>query len=111
MGDQRYDELEFEIFKKTQLAKIYSYYVLQAALRNPVVAALPVFQNQPDPVAWLQENLEVDFPQDGEILAIRLRGPESHTNDLVLIVNEVTKAYEDEVVFADTQTRLEHARP
>ena len=106
MGDQPYDELEFEIVKKSQLAKLSSYYVLQAAFRNPGVAALPVFQNQPDPVAWLQENLEIDFPQDGEILAIRLRGPESHTNDLVLIVDAVAKAYEDEVVFDDTQTRL-----
>ena len=101
MGDQPYDEREFEIVKKTQLAKLNSYYVLQAAVRNPGVAALPVFQNQPDPVVWLQENLEVDFPEDGEILAIRLRGPEARSNDLVLIVDAVAKAYVDEVIFAD----------
>jgi hypothetical protein len=106
MGDQAYDEREFEIIKRSQLAKLSSYYVLQAAVRKPTVAALPVFQNQPDPVAWLQEHLEVDFPGDGEIMAIRLRGPESHSNDLVFIVDEVTRAYEDEVIFADTQTRL-----
>jgi hypothetical protein len=106
MGDERYDEHEFKIFKKTQLAKITSYYVLQAAVRNPAVAALPIFQNRPDPVTWLRENIEVDFPQDGELLAIRLRGPEAHANDLVRIVDEVAKAYEEEVVFADAQTQL-----
>jgi hypothetical protein len=106
MGDASYDEREFEIFKKTQLAKINSYYVLQAAVRNPAVAALPVFQNRPDPVTWLQENIEVDFPLDGEIMAIRLRGPEAQAKDLVRIVDEVAKAYEDEVVFADAQTQL-----
>jgi hypothetical protein len=106
MGRQPFDEREFEIVKKTQIAKINSYFVLQAAVRNPVIAALPVFQNQPDPVVWLQKNIEVDFPEDGEIMAIRLRGPESRSNDLVLIVDEVAKAYEEEVVFADAQTRL-----
>jgi hypothetical protein len=106
MGNRPYDEREFAIIKRSQLAKLSSYYVLQAAVRNPVVAALPVFQNQPDPAVWLQENVEVDFPEDGEIMAIRLRGPESRSNDLVLIVDSVAKAYEDEVIFADAQTRL-----
>ena len=100
MGDRPYDELEFEIFKKTQLAKLSSYYVLQAAVRDSAVAALPVFQNKSDPVEWLKENLEASFPEDGEILAIKLRGPESDADELVRIVDEVAKAYEEEVVFA-----------
>jgi hypothetical protein len=106
MGGAPYDEREFEVFKATQRAKLGSFYVLQAALRNPGLASLPVFQGKRDPVAWLQEHLEVEFPGESELLAIRLRGPASHANDLIRIVDEVATAYENEVVFADAQTRL-----
>jgi hypothetical protein len=106
MGGQPFDERELEIFKNTQLAKLRSYYVLQAAVRNPGIASMPLWAGQPDPVAWLQEHVEAEFIQDSEILAIRLRGPKSHIQDLVRLVDEVAKAYEDEVLFVDTQTRL-----
>ena len=100
-----YNPQEFEILKKTQLAKLTSYYVLQSAVRNPGVASLSVFAGVPDPVQWLQENLEVDFPQNGELLSISLSA-NAPPEDLARLVDEVTKAYEDEVVFADNQTRL-----
>ena len=100
-----YNPQEFEILKKTQLAKLQSYYVLQSAVRNPGVASLSVFAGKPDPVQWLQENLEVDFPQNGELLSISLSA-NAPPEDLQRLVDEVSKAYEDEVVFADTQTRL-----
>jgi hypothetical protein len=106
MGEENFDERELEIFKKTQLAKLRSYYVLSAAVRNPGIASLVVFANQRDPAAWLQDHLETEFVGDSELLAIRLRGPESLRNDIVRIVDEVAKAYEDEVVFADAQTQL-----
>jgi hypothetical protein len=106
MGDRPYNEQEFEIIKKTQLAKLRSHFVLQAAIRDPGVAGLPIFQDQPDPVAWLEKQLEVEFPENGELLAIRLRGPKSSTDELVRIVDAIAKAYEDEVLYADAQTRL-----
>jgi polysaccharide biosynthesis transport protein len=100
-----YNPQSFEILKKTQLAKLASHYVLQSAVRNPGVASLSVFAGEPDPVQWLQENLEVDFPQNGELLSISLSA-NAPPEDLQRLVDEVSKAYEDEVVFADTQTRL-----
>ena len=100
-----YNPQEFEILKKTQLAKLTSHYVLQSAVRNPGVASLSVFAGEPDPVQWLQENLEVDFPQNGELLSISLSA-NAPPEDLQRLVDEVSKAYEDEVVFADNQTRL-----
>jgi hypothetical protein len=106
MGGQPFDERELEIFKNTQLAKLKSYYVLQAAVRNPGIASMPLLAGQPDPVAWLQEHVEAEFIQDSEILAIRLRGPKSRSQDLTRLLDEVTKAYEDEVLYADTQMRL-----
>ena len=106
MGGEVYDERELEVFKNTQLAKLRSYYVLQAALRNPGIASLAVFAGQRDPVSWLQEHIEAEFVGNSELLAIRLRGPEAHANDLTRIVDEVAKAYVEEVVFADAQSRL-----
>jgi hypothetical protein len=100
------NEQEFDIVKKTQLAVITSYFVLQKALRDPSVAALPVLAGQTDPAAWLQERIEVQYPQDAEILAISLSGREEFSNDLVLIVNAVAKAYLEEVVYAAQQRRL-----
>jgi hypothetical protein len=89
---------EFEILKKTQLALLRSNFVLTAALRNPKVGALPILQGREDPVEWLQSNLEVDFPENAEILSIRLHGVKKHEVDLVEVVNAVAKAYKDEVV-------------
>jgi capsular exopolysaccharide synthesis family protein len=100
-----YNPQSFEILKKTQLAKLSSYYVLQAAVRDPGIASLSIFAGEPDPVLWLQENLEADFPQQGEILSISLAA-NAPPEDLQRLVDEVAKAYEEEVVFDGTQTRL-----
>lgn len=96
---------QFETLKKTQLALLKSYFVLNAAIRKPGVASLSALAGEPDPVMWLQENLDVTFPQQGEILAITLAGP-APTEDLVTLVNAVATAYKDEVLYYDQQKRL-----
>jgi capsular exopolysaccharide synthesis family protein len=96
---------DFDILKKTQLAKLKSNYVLTAAVRNPGIASLSALAGEPDPVEWLQENLIVDFPQNGEILAISLTD-DVLTEDLVRLVDAVAKAYKDEVIGAERQRRL-----
>jgi hypothetical protein len=100
-GDQ-----DFEIAKKTQLALLKSNFVLTAAIRNPKVASLTILEGEDDPVSWLQENLEVEFPQNAEILSIRLRGTEGQANDLVQLVDAVADAYKKEVVSEMRQRRL-----
>jgi capsular exopolysaccharide synthesis family protein len=96
---------EFEILKKTQLALLRSNFVLTAALRDPRIAGLSALTKQSDPVEWLQEDLVVQFPQNGEILEITLSGDEL-PEDLVKIVDAVAKAYNDEVVNTRRQRRL-----
>jgi hypothetical protein len=100
------DEQEFEIVKKSQIALLKSYFVLNSALRNPGISGLPIFRSQKDPVAWLQDHLEADFPQYGEILAISLRGPEAQAKDLVQIVDAVANAYRNEVIYEGKQRSL-----
>jgi succinoglycan biosynthesis transport protein ExoP len=95
---------DFDILKKTQLAFLRANYVLDAAVRPPGIASLSILAGQGDPVQWLQDNLRVDFPQQGEILSISLSGrpPE----DLVRLVDAVAKAYRDEVIYEEKQRRL-----
>jgi hypothetical protein len=100
------DEREFEVLKNTQLALLKSNFVLTSAIRPPGIASLPVLQGKPDPVAWLQENLDLSFPQNGEILSISLGGTESQGGDLALLVNAVAKAYHEEVIEKERARRL-----
>jgi hypothetical protein len=94
-----------ELVKKTQIAALRSYFVLQAAMRKPGVGSLSVLQPYDDPIDWLQEHLVVEFPQDGEILSISLTGFEAHATDLGRIVDAVAQAYSDEVLFKEQQRR------
>lgn len=103
-NDRSANDREFETLKNTQLALLKSNFVLSAAVRNPSVAALPILARE-DPVAWLQDHLESDFPQDAEILSIRLHGIEEQADELVKVVDAVAKAYKDEVVNSRRQKR------
>jgi hypothetical protein len=100
------DEQNYEIVKKTQIALLRSFFVLNAAMRDPGIAGLAILQSQKDPVEWLQDHLEAEFPQSGEVLAINLRAPEAHAQDIVRIVDAVAKAYRDEVIYEGKQRRL-----
>ena len=95
----------FEVLKKTQLALLKSNFVLTAAIRPAGIASLSVLAGEPDPVEWLQENLVVDFPQNGEILSITLSGEDEFSEDLRTLVNAVAKAYNDEVIEKDSTRR------
>ncbi|MEX2310383.1 MAG: hypothetical protein WD738_22640 [Pirellulales bacterium] len=109
LGDaalQPYDEQDYWNLQRTQIELLKSYFVMNAALRQPGIASLPYFAGRGDPVAWLQDRLEVEFPQNSEILVIRLRGPDAQANDLVQIVDAVAKAYRDEVIYEEKQRRL-----
>lgn len=48
--------------------------------------------------------MEVEFPRDGEILQVALRGIEPAQNDLQRIVDAVAKAYADEALY-ESKTR------
>jgi hypothetical protein len=101
-----FNEREFDIFRHTQIELIKSDFVLRAALHNPGVASLSILSSARDPVAWLHDHVQVQFPNDSEILAIRIRCTEAATDDCTKILDSVAAAYQNEVVFADDQMRL-----
>src|SRR4051812_23091673 len=96
--DQSYD-----ILRKTQVAFIKQKYVLASALRDPGISSLAIFAGVADPEAWLQEHLDVQYPQNGEILSIQLRGRASQASDLKVVVDAVAIAYKKEVLAAERQ--------
>jgi polysaccharide biosynthesis transport protein len=99
------DIRDFDILQKTQLALLRSHFVLQAALRGPGIASLSALAGERDPVQWLMDKLSVSFQQNSEILSISLSGDDD-SEDLRKLVDAVSKAYLDEVVFAKDQERL-----
>ena len=92
-GETRAD---FQNYQRTQVALVKSRLVLNAALRDPEVAALGLVRDPIDPIGWLQKELVVDFNTAPEILRIALLGENSA--EMKVIVAKITRAYLDEIV-------------
>jgi beta-lactamase regulating signal transducer with metallopeptidase domain len=105
-AQQTESDVEWEFLCKTHLAKLRSYFVLIAALRPRDIASLPLVRAQDDPVEWLAQRLEVGFIPGSEIMYIRLSGKPDEVEQLTKLVDAVARAYEDEVVYVDSQSRL-----
>ncbi|MEX2315653.1 MAG: hypothetical protein WD669_00775 [Pirellulales bacterium] len=102
----RFDAREYAILQSTQVDLIKSAWLIQAALRDPKVSRIPFLADRGDVVEWLVERLQVDFPQQNEILSIRLRGSREDATDLKCVVDAVARAYEESVLHADRQQML-----
>jgi len=91
----------FNTLKRTQLAMIKGDWLLQNALRDPAINSLPALAGVRDKVKWLQDNLEADFPQQGEVLTLSITGDEQ-PSDLKKLVDAVATTYLEEVKFRDS---------
>jgi hypothetical protein len=69
---------------------------LATTLKRPDVAGLELVKKQADALTWLEENIRVEYPNNGEILRISMRG--SDGRELATLVNAVTEVYLKEVV-------------
>ena len=98
---------DYEILKKTQIRVLKTKFLLTSARRDPSVGGSPVFAGVRDHEEWLQDNLEASYPQNGEILAISLRGPASQANDLRVVVDAVAEAYKREVLGNEKDRKLQ----
>jgi hypothetical protein len=97
----QFDAREFEIFQQSQISRIKSDWLLQSALRDPSLRRAAILAERGDLIVWLRERLEVEFPQQGEILSIQIRGARDEAADLRLIVDAVAKAYREDVLESD----------
>jgi hypothetical protein len=92
-------------YLKRQEALLRSRLVLYAALRTPEVTALPSIAQLSDPVVWLEERLQIDFPTAPEIMRVGLSG--GPPEELAIFLNAIIKAYFDEVVLKEQNRKRE----
>ncbi len=92
---------DYMIYKETQASLIKSNFVLRTALRDIEINQLPMVltdaygRRRERPEAWLASALAVS-PDETELLWVRMRG--RHKEHTELILNNVLKAYQHEIV-------------
>lgn len=89
--------------RQTQVAFIKSRMVLGAALLEPKVSELAFIKDMVEPVQWLEDNVEVEFLPNTDILCVRMKG--RNPDDLTAIVNGVVFAYLTQVVDRENMHR------
>ncbi len=96
----------WQIFYKTQIALLHSYFVLQSALRDKEIRALPIIKSQTDPTSWLVQHIDAGFYPESEIMYIRMVCVTENQEEVKKLVDAVAKAYIEEVVYKGRQERL-----
>lgn len=89
---------EFASFEDTQMAVLKSPVVLNRALnalKQPQVAGLEDLHHAADPVAWLEKEVHIDFPNGREIL--RLSVDAENQEACKALVAAVSKSYLEEI--------------
>lgn len=94
---------EFATYLKTQAARIKGRYVLNAALKADGIKRLPLVAAQSDPIAWLDEELKVEFTDNSEIMTVSLAGHDPQ--GVIAMVNAVTQAYLQEIENQERKSR------
>jgi polysaccharide biosynthesis transport protein len=90
---------DFASYLKTQAGVLRSHFVLNAALRDPEIAALPMLKAQDDPIRYLEEELQIDVADGSELIKPKLSGDDPRA--ITLIVNAIHDAFFTEVVEAE----------
>jgi capsular exopolysaccharide synthesis family protein len=94
---------DFATYQRTQAALLKSRLVLNAALREPKVKQLGMVGRESNPLQWLEKEIKVDFSIGPEFLRVTLQG--DNPEELVVLVNAVTRAYLKEIVDKETKHR------
>ena len=96
----------FDLYKRTQRQWMKSRFVFTRALRDTGdLAQISVLRKLPDPVDWLEANLNVTFPDESEVMHVSLAGESPEGLDR--LVNAVVKAYFDEIVTEEKEQKRE----
>src|SRR5690606_18485072 len=100
---------EIEQMKEGHARLIKASFVIEAAYRDPNISQLKMVQRdrlgrkRKNPIAWLSGALRVNYLGDSDVLRVALVGED--TEQITKLVDAVVKAYQDEVVFKEIQTR------
>lgn len=91
--------LDYEVYKQTQAALVTSPYVLNAAIRTPGIQQTAMVSQEANPIGWLEDELNISYPGDSEILRIGIRG--ENEKDITKIVDAVMTAYLEEIAHSE----------
>ncbi|MCH7750835.1 MAG: hypothetical protein IH898_01600 [Planctomycetes bacterium] len=98
---------QYDIFCHTQQTLMKSHFVINAALARRKIAALACVSNQEDPVKWLQDELEVTFPGDSEIMEVALSGGSASMPEYCQLIDAIIDSYINEVGYKERIRRDE----
>jgi len=93
----------FEVYKRTQRQLLRSPAVLTAALQREAVARLPNV-SQVGSVAWLQNIVNVTFPDEAEIMHVSVTCEDQRTAET--LADTVVDVYLQDIVYAEHQEKL-----
>jgi len=100
---------EFDIYKATQIQNVLNPSVLGAALRDSgnKIRTLKIYQREiNDPITWLEEELVVSFPGNGELMQVSLT--DNDPEEVTIMVQAIVDAYRSEIV--EREAREKRAR-
>jgi hypothetical protein len=107
--DLKEPQADFRTYLETQAALLKSRMVLNRALLDPKVAALPTIKGQEEPSEWLSKAIQVQYSPESMIVRLSLDG--GPRRELAVILNAVVDAYMTGVIdteFNDRLQRLQH---
>ncbi|MBV9121989.1 MAG: hypothetical protein JO112_01355, partial [Planctomycetes bacterium] len=104
-GDAYESDVEYSTYKQTQVMRIKSRPVLNAAVTRPEVKDLHLFNAGSDPAASLESGLKIDAHEGSEIVGISLNGP--NPDQLLVLVNAVTHAYLEDTAQSERRRQLD----
>ncbi len=73
-----------------------SQFVVQSALRSPIVMQLPIIQRHEYPAEWLENQLQVETTS-GSLIVAKLAGRPSEEKQLTQVLDAIVHAFEEEV--------------
>jgi capsular exopolysaccharide synthesis family protein len=94
----------FEVYKRTQRQYVRNPAMLAAALQRQSVAQLPLVTRQVDPVAWLQQLVNVMFPDDAELMYVSVKCEDGATAEA--LVAAIVEVYVDDAAVADRRLKM-----
>jgi len=96
---------DFLVYQKLQANRMKSRFVLNAALKRDDVKSLHLTERDADPVAWLEDEIKVDFKEGSETFTVSMTG--RSPRELITLVDAVTQCYVHEVLSTENQNRAD----
>jgi polysaccharide biosynthesis transport protein len=94
----------FEVYKRTQRQLLRSPAVLMPALQREAVAKLPAVTQQVSPLAWLQNIVNVTFPDEAEIMQVSVSCEDQRTAET--LADTIVDVYLQDSVYGEHQEKL-----